>query len=79
VNGLGAFFSDHYGSFPLTTDRGRIKGGTLAAEEFIILHEVAHGTDVLQHDRGNQTTIDANDKQLEKECKDTIKALGKGH
>ena len=44
-----------------------------------MLHEVAHGTDVIQHDKGDQSKVDANDKTLEKECKDTIKSFGKGN
>jgi RHS repeat-associated protein len=79
VNALGAFFQNSYKGFALTTDRGKIKGGTTAAQEFIMLHELAHGTQVLQHDKGDQSKVDANDKTLEKECKDTIKSFGKGN
>ncbi len=78
VNGLGAFFHDSYQGFPLTTNQGKIKGGTVAAQDFIMLHEVAHGTAVLQDDKDNQKLVNANDKTLEKECKDTIKSFGKG-
>ena len=78
VNGLGAFFHDSYNGSPITTDRKKIKGGTVEAQEFILLHEVAHATEVLAHDKGDQKKVDDNDKVLEKECKDTIKAFSKG-
>ena len=77
VNGLGAFFNNSYQGFALTTDRGKIKGGTIAAQEFIMLHEVAHGTNVIQPDKDDQNKVDANDKALEKECKDTINSFAK--
>jgi hypothetical protein len=85
VNGLGAFFNSTYTDpasgykVPLTVDRGKIKGGTTAAQDFVMLHEVAHGTEVSQHDKGDQQKVDENDKALEKQCKDTIKPFGKGN
>jgi len=78
VNGLGAFFHDSYNGSTISTDRGKIKGGTVEAQEFILLHEVAHGTEVLAHDKGDQKKVDDNDKLLEKNCKETIKAFSKG-
>ncbi|HWX54355.1 MAG TPA: RHS repeat-associated core domain-containing protein [Verrucomicrobiae bacterium] len=77
VNSLGAFFNGSYKGIPLTTDRGRIKGDTMAAQDFIILHEVAHGTNAIKPDKGNQKMVDQNDKDLENNCKDTIKSFGK--
>jgi hypothetical protein len=85
VNGLGAFFNSTYTDpasgykVPLTVDRGKIKGGTTAAQDFVMLHEVVHGTEVSQHDKGDQQKVDENDKALEKQCKDTIKSFGKGN
>ncbi|HJX83380.1 MAG TPA: RHS repeat-associated core domain-containing protein, partial [Candidatus Angelobacter sp.] len=79
VNGLGAFFNKTYGEskLELTTDHGKINGGGIQAQLFIMLHEVAHGTEVIQPDKGNQPQINANDDTLEKECKDTVKSIKK--
>jgi RHS repeat-associated protein len=77
VNTLGAFFNASYNNMPLTTDRGRINGGTPAAQVFIVLHELAHSAGVIQNDAGHQNVVDANDKTIEKNCSQTVKAGGK--
>lgn len=58
-------------------DRNRIAGGTVRAQEFILLHELGHNTDVLRPDKDNQALIDANDKDLETHCKKTINSFPK--
>src|SRR5579883_1216744 len=77
VNTIGAFFNSTYNNLPLTTDRGKIAGGTPAAQGFILLHELGHLTDVLKPDFNNQKVVDQNDKALEGHCKDLIKALSR--
>ncbi len=77
VNTIGAFFNSTYKNLPQTTDRGRIAGGTPAAQGFILLHELGHLTDVLKPDFHNQKVVDQNDKALEEHCKDLIKVLSK--
>ena len=77
VNEIGAFFNSQYNGMPLTTDRGRIPGGTPAAQGFILLHELGHLTDALKPDAYNQKIIDQNDKTLEAQCSKLIKALSK--
>ena len=77
VNTIGAFFNATYQGLPLTTDRGRISGGTPVAQGFILLHELGHLTDALNPDFNKQKVIDQNDKALEVHCKDLIKALSK--
>lgn len=75
VNTVGAFYAGKLGNLTNTTDRGRIPGGTPAAQGFILLHELGHNTNVLQHDLDKQSIGDANNLQLEKHCSKTIKAL----
>jgi RHS repeat-associated protein len=78
VNTLGAFFNSSYNNIPLTTDRGRINGGTPQAQVFIVLHELAHTTNTISADGDKpQSVVDANDKTIEKNCSQTIKAAGK--
>ena len=62
VNLIGAFFNSSFAGNSLSTDRGRISGGTQAAQLFILLHELAHSTGVLQPDYHDQKQIDKNDK-----------------
>ena len=75
VNSIGAFFNSSYKGVPNTTDRGRIQGGTPGAQGFILLHELGHNTNALAPDFGSQTTVDANDKALEKNCAKTVSDL----
>ncbi len=77
LNTIGAFFNASYQGIPLTTDRGRIPGGTQPAQLFILLHELGHITNVLSHDKDSQKAVDRNDKLLEQHCKKTIKAFGR--
>ncbi len=77
INTEGAYFYDKFKDVKLTTDRGKIKGGIEAAQLFILLHEVAHSTQVLEHDAGDQNLVNKNDKKLEEKCGDTIKKFGK--
>jgi RHS repeat-associated protein len=78
VNTNGAFFNSTFNGAPLTEDRGRIRGGTDAAQGFILLHEMGHIEDVLVPDAGNQKLVDQNNKSLEKNRKKTIDALRGG-
>jgi RHS repeat-associated protein len=85
VNILGAFFgaslSGDFGGqdFRLTTNRGRLRGGTAPAQAFILLHELGHLTNALVPDAREQKKVDLNDKNIEKNCKDAIGAFsGKG-
>lgn len=75
VNTVGAFYKSQVGNFTLTTDRGRIAGGTPAAQGFILLHELAHNTGAILPDANKQGIVDTNDKNLERNCGKTIKAL----
>jgi RHS repeat-associated protein len=77
VNTVGAFFNSSYQGMSLTTDRGRLRGGTDPAQGFILLHELGHVTGTLVPDASSQKLVDQNDKALEKNCAQTIKALGK--
>ncbi len=77
VNTEGAFFKPAFKGTKLTTDLGKLKGGTSAAQLFILMHELAHNTEVLEDDFDNQPAVDRNDKRLEQNCDKTIKALGK--
>jgi RHS repeat-associated protein len=59
INTLGAGFNSTYTSpqgktYPLSTDNGRIPGGTNTALGFILLHELAHNTGVIAHDLGDE-------------------------
>ncbi len=75
VNTVGAFYAGQVGNLILTMDRGRIPGGTPAAQGFILMHELGHNTNVLRPDAHLQSLVDANDKDLEQHCSKTIKAL----
>jgi len=74
VNPLGAFFYKNFLRAPNTTDSGRIRGGSFQAQAFISLHELGHGTDVLEHDAGIPAAGGRNDDKIDKNCKKTIKA-----
>ena len=76
VNTIGAFFNSSYNGLPLSTDNGRIGGGTAAAQGFILLHELGHVTGVLQPDLNNTVAGRQNNNLLQKNCKKTISALG---
>ena len=76
VNSIGAFFNGSYDKTTLTTDRGKIPGGSSAAQGFILLHELSHLLNAIQPDFNNQAKVDQNDKTIEKNCKALIKALG---
>jgi hypothetical protein len=75
VNTSGAFFNSTFNGAPLTEDRGKIRGGTDAAQGFILLHELGHLTHALVPDAGSQGLVDRNNKTLEGECAKTINAL----
>jgi len=76
VNRIGAYFSSSYNGLPLSTNNGRISGGTAAAQGFILLHELGHVTNVLENDLNNKRAGERNNNLLQKECKKTIKAVG---
>jgi RHS repeat-associated protein len=82
VNTLGAGFNSTYTSpqgktYPLSTDNGRIPGGTNSALGFILLHELAHNTGVIAHDRGDNKAGRNNNDLIRKHCKTLIHLLGK--
>jgi hypothetical protein len=77
LNTIGAFFKASYQGVRLTTDRNRIEGGTVAAQLFILLHELGHNTTVLVPDANKQALVDQNDKTLERKCKKTIGSFPK--
>jgi RHS repeat-associated protein len=77
VNTVGAFFAGQVGNLINTTDRGRIPGGTPAAQGFILLHELGHNTDALLPDAHVQALVNANDKQLEQHCSKTINGFSR--
>jgi hypothetical protein len=78
MNTPGAFFNSSYNGMSLTTDRGKISGGTQQAQVFLDLHELAHSTlessNAYLHDAHNQNAVNQNDKVLESHCGNTIKA-----
>src|SRR5439155_10845992 len=78
VNTEGAFFKSTYNGMSLTTDRGRIPGGTQQAQVFVDLHELAHSTlessSAYLRDNNNQNAVNRNDRALETHCSKTIKA-----
>ena len=76
VNSIGGFFSSSYNGLPLSTNNGRITGGTAAAQGFILLHELGHNTNVLEDDLNDRKAGERNNILIQKECKKTIKALG---
>jgi len=66
-----------YNGYGLVTEKDSRAGGTLKAQIFITLHELAHSVGVLRPDADSQRAIDANDKQIGKNCKGTIKSAGR--
>ena len=82
INSLGAGFNSSYTSssgktYPLSTNHGRIPGGTNAALGFILLHELAHNTGVIAHDFGDDKAGQNNNNLIQKHCKTLIHLLGK--
>jgi hypothetical protein len=75
INNLGAFYESSYNGVPLTTDRGRIPGGTPKAQAFILLHELGHFLGILNHDVNNQAAVDTNDKNIDKNCAKAVKSF----
>src|SRR5262249_17293041 len=81
LNSEGAAFNSTYTPlggkpFSLSTDNGRIKGGTNAALMFIILHELSHHMDVIAHDNGDDRAGKANNNLIRKKCKTLIHLFG---
>jgi RHS repeat-associated protein len=76
VNTQGAYFLSTYKGHSINY-RG-FQGGSSGAQAYIVLHELAHKTKALIPDKDDQTKIDKNDRDLEKNCEKTIKALKEG-
>jgi hypothetical protein len=68
VNTEGAFFNSRF-----TVSNGRFQGGTAQARRAILLHEIAHGLELLEHDRDNQAAVNRNDQQIWENCQGTIR------
>jgi RHS repeat-associated protein len=68
VNDSGAFFNSAF-----TIGPARYAGGTLAAQAFVLLHEIGHEVGVLASDVGNPAAGRANDALVDKNC---AKAIG---
>jgi RHS repeat-associated protein len=77
VNGLGSYFYPNFMGLPNLADAlHNIGGGTRQGQVFILLHELAHSTNAIAPDHDDPTgqIHRQNDKALQKNCKDTIKA-----
>ena len=74
VNALGAFFSNKFLGVPITTDNGRIPGGTPQAQAFIIFHELGHSTNVLEPDANLPAAGNRNNNKINDNCAKAIKA-----
>jgi len=77
VNGQGAYFNSTFMGLPISADSlGNIPGGSPQGQIFILLHELAHSTNAISPDQKDPSGAihRQNDKALEKNCKDTIKA-----
>ena len=70
INDSGAFFSSG-----ATTDNGKISGGTLKAEVFLLLHEYAHLNKVsgFENDAGDSNAGKRNNDRVEEHCSKTLK------
>ena len=79
VNAIGAFFGGSInGVISLSTNNGRISGGTPGAQAFILLHEAGHLLNVLQPDFGSRGAGSANDNLINKNCGSLVSAIQKG-
>jgi hypothetical protein len=76
VNSIGPFYNSSLGQQPLTADAGKIRGGTPAAQVFIVLHELGHNMGVLQPDYASTKLSDQNDKKIDANCKHLAKEAG---
>jgi hypothetical protein len=65
INDSGAFFSNKY-----TVGPNKLVGGTAAADQFIIAHELAHVLSApgFQEDAGRTLAGMANDKLVQQHC-----------
>jgi RHS repeat-associated protein len=72
VNNGSAFFDSTYNA-----DQGKIAGGTVQAQAFILLHELAHGLEAKDFvpDFNNKDAGKANDQMIEKNCDKTLKGF----
>ena len=72
VNDNGAFFNNSS-----STDSGKITGGTLRAQVFILLHEFGHANVVpgFQNDANNLAAGNANNLLVEQHCSKTLAAV----
>jgi RHS repeat-associated protein len=57
---------------PLTVDNGQIAGGTVEAQIFLAIHEIAHSLGVLGPDSGSQNAVNTNDSAINKNCSKTL-------
>jgi hypothetical protein len=69
VNDSGAFFSNQF-----TVDGGQLTGGTMRAQAFVLLHELAHalGAKGFKSDLDNPSNGKDNDKLIDDNCKKTL-------
>ena len=79
VNNQGGFWNDVNGSGGINPGMKRpILGGGFAAQEFILLHELAHDTGVFRDDQNNkdpninEQNQELNNQDLEKNCAKTL-------
>jgi hypothetical protein len=70
VNNNGLFFDRS-----LSVGPRRIAGGTPRAQAFILLHELAHNTNVLRSDLDDRDAGKMNDQEIQDHCNKTIKSF----
>ncbi len=68
VNTSGAFFNSGF-----KVNNRRFEGGTVEAQRSILLHEIAHGLGLLEHDMDDQAAVDRNDQLIWENCQRTIR------
>ncbi|MBZ5647107.1 MAG: hypothetical protein LAN37_07795 [Acidobacteriia bacterium] len=83
INSQGAFFNSNSSSGgKFSVDFGKYLGGQVGAKAFILLHELGHLTGALVPDftgdaKKDQKAEDRNDKAIDANCKDSLKAITK--
>jgi len=72
INSSGGFFTSHAAGGGTLYAGGIFLGGTTQAQQFVLLHEIAHLTNGIVPERGSDVQEDANNLEILKHCQQAL-------